>query len=102
MKKSTGLLAVVLLCSLPVFAQPAGGGQQRGGGQPSGGGRQQRGGGQPSGGGQRGGADSVEVPPSGAATSRAWADAGSCACHSSGGWRRGSRCATNRGATNSK
>ncbi len=72
MKKSTGLLAVVLLCSLPVFAQPDGGGQQRGGGQPSGGGGQQRGGGQPSGGGQQrgGGAVSVEVPPSGAATSR--------------------------------
>ena len=67
MKKSTGLLAVVLLFSLPVFAQPDGGGQQRGGGQPSGGGGQQRGGGQPSGGGQQrgGGGGQRGGPPVG-------------------------------------
>lgn len=60
MKKLTGLFAVALLCSVPVFAQRDGGGQQRGGGGQQrgggGGGGQQRGGGQPSGGGgQRGG-----------------------------------------------
>ena len=60
MKNLTGLFAVALLCSVPVFARRDGGGQQRGGGGQQrgggGGGGQQRGGVQPSGGGgQRGG-----------------------------------------------
>ena len=66
MKKLTALFAVVLLCSVPIFAQRNGGGQQRGGGQPSGGGGQQRGGGQPSGGGgQQRGAAQRGGPPVG-------------------------------------